>query len=152
MNELVVISPKEQARRIQDLPPNTMCSFSPDSSSEQDAHWSAVGIDEDLTANIIFSTSTPGFLKLWPWVNQVRCLASFNIASDTLLRVTVGSIDRVFSTSTRDRDAAFQTYGVRTLARYCSRPSMHEGLYHLRYPGLASSSSKITVRSSGWSP
>ncbi|EIM81266.1 voltage-gated chloride channel [Stereum hirsutum FP-91666 SS1] len=77
----------EQARRLQDLPPDMICSFTPDTSSEQDAHWSAVGIDEDLAANIIFSTSTPGLLKLWPWVNQAPLTVSSQLPLEIVMQL-----------------------------------------------------------------
>ena len=32
----------------------------------------AVGIDEDISMEIMETTATPDVLKLWPWVNQVR--------------------------------------------------------------------------------
>lgn len=32
----------------------------------------AVGIDDELSLEIMETTATPDVLKLWPWVNQVR--------------------------------------------------------------------------------
>jgi len=32
----------------------------------------AVGIDEDVTTNLLETTASDDGLKFWPWVNQVR--------------------------------------------------------------------------------
>ncbi|KAA1471841.1 voltage-gated chloride channel [Dentipellis sp. KUC8613] len=60
----------DRARRLEDLTPDILCQFVPDPSEQGDTNWSAIGIDEDVSANILHATATPGVLKIWPWVNQ----------------------------------------------------------------------------------
>lgn len=74
----------DKARRVQNISSTTPCSFA----SDQDDHIQiefqvdfpgmatgpAVGIDEDISMEILETTATPGVLKFWPWVNQVRPL------------------------------------------------------------------------------
>ena len=68
----LLTSGQEQAKLIQDLTPDTLCTFSPDPSEQQpDARWSAVGDDEDMESNVLYAVASPGILRLWPWVNQV---------------------------------------------------------------------------------
>jgi chloride channel 3/4/5 len=69
---VVLTASKDQARQTRDLPPDTLCIFSPDPSEQPDARWSAVGDDEDMESNVLYAVAAPGVLKLWPWVNQVR--------------------------------------------------------------------------------
>ncbi|KAI0728276.1 Cl-channel protein [Fomitopsis betulina] len=70
----------DKARRVQNISSTTPCSFA----SDQDDHIQiefqvdfpgmatgpAVGIDEDISMEILETTATPGVLKFWPWVNQ----------------------------------------------------------------------------------
>ncbi|KAH9920115.1 chloride channel [Fomitopsis serialis] len=70
----------DRARRVQNISSTTPCSFA----SDQDDHIQiefqvdfpgmatgpALGIDEDISMEILETTATPGVLKFWPWVNQ----------------------------------------------------------------------------------
>lgn len=68
----------DKARDYQDVQAGTPVSFAPDAEDEEEAEFSgmasgpAVGIDDELSLEIMETTATPDVLKLWPWVNQVR--------------------------------------------------------------------------------
>lgn len=63
---------------MQDISQETPCSFASDAEDHAEADFSGivtgpgVGIDEDISLEIIETTARPDVLKLWPWVNQVR--------------------------------------------------------------------------------
>lgn len=67
----------EKARRVQEVHPYTPVSFETDTEDREEVEMAgvaagpAVGIDEDISMEIIETTATPDILKLWPWVNQV---------------------------------------------------------------------------------
>ena len=71
----------DKARSIQDVRPDTPISFEADVEDLEDVDLAgvaaapAVGIDEDISMEIMETTAAPDVLKLWPWVNQV-CRAS----------------------------------------------------------------------------
>ncbi|TFY82449.1 hypothetical protein EWM64_g1559 [Hericium alpestre] len=77
----------ERARRTQDLPPETVCWFVPDSSEQGNTLWSAIGIDEDVSVNIQHATATPGILKLWPWVNQTPLSVSSRLPLEVVMQL-----------------------------------------------------------------
>lgn len=68
----------DKAKDYQDVQAGTPVSFAPDAEDEEEAEFSgmasgpAVGIDDELSLEIMETTATPDVLKLWPWVNQVR--------------------------------------------------------------------------------
>ena len=68
----------EKARKMTNIKPETPCAFSADADDRRRAGLSntvsgpAVGIDEDVSMEIIGTTATPEVLKFWPWVNRVR--------------------------------------------------------------------------------
>ena len=65
----------DRAKQLVDnLQPDTLCSFNPDPAEQPDARWSAICSDEDTESNVRYAVATPGILRLWPWVNQVRRL------------------------------------------------------------------------------
>jgi hypothetical protein len=85
---------KDEAKRIRNLTPDTLCTFSPDPSEQQDARWLSIDNDEDMETNVLYAVASPGVLKLWPWVNQVCYLLQHNVtlfltnANQTPLTVT----------------------------------------------------------------
>lgn len=44
-----------------------------------------LGMDEDLSTEIIETTATPDVLKLWPWVNQVRVSGFVRVRIEVLI-------------------------------------------------------------------
>ena len=64
--------PTDRAKQLADLQPDTLCSFSPDPAEQPDPRWSAICSDEDMALNLGYAVATPGIVRLWPWVNQVR--------------------------------------------------------------------------------
>lgn len=62
---------------VQDIRRDTPVTFTSDSEDQLEAEFSgmtagpAVGIDEDISMEIMETTATPDILKVWPWVNQV---------------------------------------------------------------------------------
>ena len=71
----------DRARRVQNISSTTPCSFASDQDDHDQIEFQvdfpgmatgpAVGIDEDISMEILETTATPGVLKFWPWVNQV---------------------------------------------------------------------------------
>jgi len=60
---------------MQDIYPDTPCLFMSEGEDHEDLGLSpgiAVGIDEDVTTNLLETTASDDGLKFWPWVNQVR--------------------------------------------------------------------------------
>lgn len=74
---ITVCHVSDKARKVQDVRPNTPVSFASDSEDHEEVELSgiaagpAVGIDEDISMEIMETTATPDVLKMWPWVNQV---------------------------------------------------------------------------------
>ncbi|KAH9083912.1 voltage-gated chloride channel [Lactarius deliciosus] len=64
-----------QAKQLLDLPPDTLCIFSPDPAEQPDARWSAIGSDEDTESN------------LWPWVNQTPLTVSSKMPLEVVMQV-----------------------------------------------------------------
>ncbi|KAI0066005.1 voltage-gated chloride channel [Artomyces pyxidatus] len=77
----------ERARKIEDLPPDTLCTFAPDPSDRTDSSWSAIGHHEDIARNIIYATETPGLLKIWPWVNQTPLSVSSRLPLEIVMQL-----------------------------------------------------------------
>lgn len=67
----------DNARRLCGVSPNTPCSFMRDASDEgmaglsNNASGPAIGIEEEMAAELIGTTVSIELIKLWPWVNQV---------------------------------------------------------------------------------
>ena len=75
MTVVLIESLSDRAKQFVDnLQPDTLCSFNPDPAEQPDARWSAICSDEDMESNVRYAVATPGILRLWPWVNQVRRL------------------------------------------------------------------------------
>ena len=74
---LTLTSLAEKARKMQDIHPYTPVSFEADDEDREEVEMGgvtagpAVGVDEDISTEIMETTATPDILKLWPWVNQV---------------------------------------------------------------------------------
>ena len=70
----------EKAGDVQEVRADTPVTFAPDPEDNEDVELSgvasgpAVGIDEDISMEIMETTAADDVLKLWPWVNQVRGL------------------------------------------------------------------------------
>ncbi|KAI0305401.1 voltage-gated chloride channel [Multifurca ochricompacta] len=77
----------DQAKQIHDLPPDTLCTFSPDPSERPEARWSAISIEEDMESNVLYSVSSPGILKLWPWVNQMPLTVSSKVPLEVVMQL-----------------------------------------------------------------
>ncbi len=56
---------------------DTPCSFASESEDHDEVEFSGiatgpgVGMDEDISLELIETTASPDVFKLWPWVNQV---------------------------------------------------------------------------------
>jgi chloride channel 3/4/5 len=78
----------EKAKKMHFVTPDTTCAFAPGEADEEEGpHLTAlrsagphIGIDEELTAEVIQSTASSEVLKLWPWVQQVRFLIVSRLA------------------------------------------------------------------------
>lgn len=103
---------------MRDLPLDTPCSFVPEESDRDEVEFAGVptgtgvGMDEDISLEIIETTSTMDVLKLWPWVNQVidGHILIYTVDTD---HACADSLDSVSPTSIRNRHATFQKDGVR---------------------------------------
>lgn len=76
------MSALEKASKVQDIRPNTLCSFAGDDAhADEDipslstpglrSAGPMVAIEDELSAEVIESTSTHEVVKFWPWVQQV---------------------------------------------------------------------------------
>lgn len=91
--------------------PATTCAFAPgELDEEEEPHLNAlrsagphIGIDEDLTTEVIQSTASSDVLKLWPWVQQVRSLCLLRISRTK--KTPQDTIDRIATATAGDRDA-----------------------------------------------
>ncbi|KAI0268814.1 voltage-gated chloride channel [Gloeopeniophorella convolvens] len=77
----------EQAKQIRDLPPDTLCTFTPEPSEQPEAGWTSLGSDEDLAAHVLHSVATSGVLKLWPWVNQTPLTVSSKLPLEIVMQL-----------------------------------------------------------------
>jgi len=77
----------DHAKRIRDFRPDTLCTFSPDPSGQPDPRWAAIGSDEDMESNVRYATSSPGMLKLWPWVNQTPLTVSSKLPLEVVMQL-----------------------------------------------------------------
>lgn len=68
----------EKARDIEGISRDTPCSFVPEREDHGEGEFSSiaagpgVGVDDDVSLEIIENSATSNVLKLWPWMNQVR--------------------------------------------------------------------------------
>ncbi|KAJ3555645.1 hypothetical protein NM688_g2466 [Phlebia brevispora] len=66
----------DKARKRQGVSRDTPCSFASENEGHDELEFSGiatgpgVGMDDDISLEIIENTATPEVLKLWPWVNQ----------------------------------------------------------------------------------
>ncbi|THH14591.1 hypothetical protein EW146_g5756 [Bondarzewia mesenterica] len=77
----------DRARRTQELSPDILCSFAPDPSIQEDPSWSAIGIDDDISMDILHATASPDTLKLWPWVNRTPVTVSSPIPLEIVMQL-----------------------------------------------------------------
>lgn len=66
----------DRARRMRDVLPDTLCSFiSNEREQEQFSGMAAgpgIGIENDISTEVIQTAALDEEIKLWPWVNQVN--------------------------------------------------------------------------------
>ncbi|KAI0823388.1 Cl-channel protein [Trametes gibbosa] len=83
----------DKARNVQDVRPDTPVSFASDAEDEEEVEFSgiatgpAVGIDDDLSLEIMETTATPEVLKLWPWVNQTPLTVSPHLPLEIVMQL-----------------------------------------------------------------
>ncbi|KAI0001275.1 voltage-gated chloride channel [Russula compacta] len=77
----------DEIKRIHDLSPDILCTFSPDPSEQPDARWSAVENEEDMESNVLYAVASPGVLKLWPWVNQTPLTVSSKLPLEVVMQL-----------------------------------------------------------------
>ncbi|KAI0779526.1 Cl-channel protein [Fomes fomentarius] len=83
----------EKARMVQDIRRDTPVTFASDSEDQLEAEFSgvtagpAVGIDEDLSLEIMETTATPDILKVWPWVNQTPLTVSPQLPLEIVMQL-----------------------------------------------------------------
>ncbi|KAI0633604.1 Cl-channel protein [Trametes polyzona] len=83
----------DKARNVQDVRANTPVSFAPDSEDVEEAEFSglatgpAVGIDDEISMEIMETTARPDVLKLWPWVNQTPLTVSPQLPLEIVMQL-----------------------------------------------------------------
>ncbi|KAI0358600.1 Cl-channel protein [Trametes cingulata] len=83
----------EQARKVQDVRPDTPVSLAADSEDHEDADFAglaagpAVGLDEDISLEIMETTASEDILKLWPWVNQTPLTVSPQLPLEIVMQL-----------------------------------------------------------------
>ncbi|KAH9858868.1 Cl-channel protein [Lenzites betulinus] len=91
--ELLYVLDIDKARSVQDVRPDTAVSFASDAEDEEEVEFSgiaagpAVGIDDDLSLEIMETTTTPDVLKLWPWVNQTPLTVSPHLPLEVVMQL-----------------------------------------------------------------
>jgi hypothetical protein len=75
-----MLTTTDKAKKVQDTRPETQCTFAVDGDDHDDIELSGittghtVGIDDDISLEIIETNASTDALKLWPWVNRVRAI------------------------------------------------------------------------------
>ncbi|KAI0759889.1 Cl-channel protein [Trametes elegans] len=83
----------EKAQHVQDVRPNTPVSFLSEPEEHEDVDFSgitagpAVGVDDELSLEIMESTATEDVLKLWPWVNQAPLTVSPQLPLEIVMQM-----------------------------------------------------------------
>ncbi|KAJ7049658.1 Cl-channel protein [Mycena amicta] len=83
----------ERSRKTQDISPDTLCSFKPDSAEEdlEDFDLSgalAVGTEEeDFSDGILENTTSGQQMKFWPWVNQTPLTVSPQLPLEIVMQL-----------------------------------------------------------------
>ena len=68
----------DKSKNVQGTTQDTPCSFASEVDDHDEVEFSGiatgpgVGMDEDISMELMETTATHEVLKLWPWVNQVR--------------------------------------------------------------------------------
>ncbi|KAI0744009.1 Cl-channel protein [Daedaleopsis nitida] len=83
----------DKARIVQDVRPDTPVTFASDLEDHEDVEFSgvapgpALGVDEDVSMEIMESTATTDVLKLWPWVNQTPLTVSPQLPLEIVMQI-----------------------------------------------------------------
>jgi chloride channel 3/4/5 len=89
------MGPSERASKVQHVRQDVMCSFAAeDPHAEEDvpslstpgirSAGPMVAIEDELSAEVVESTSTRDVIKFWPWVQQVMSTQTFRIGGVVL--------------------------------------------------------------------
>jgi len=80
----------ERASKVQDIRPDTLCSFAGDdvdgdilslNVSGRRLAGPMVAIEDELSAEVVEATSTHDVVKFWPWVQQVVLPQSYEVGA-----------------------------------------------------------------------
>ncbi|KAI0645842.1 Cl-channel protein [Trametes meyenii] len=83
----------DKSKILQDIRADTPVSFAPDSEDDAEAEFDgiaagpAVGIDDDISLEIIETTAAQDVLKLWPWVNQTPLTVSPQLPLEIVMQL-----------------------------------------------------------------
>ncbi|KAI8993977.1 Cl-channel protein [Trametes punicea] len=83
----------EKAKQVQEVLPETLVSFASDAQDHDEvelpgiAAGPAVGLDEDVSLDIMESTASQDVLKLWPWVNQTPLTVSPQLPLEIVMQL-----------------------------------------------------------------
>ena len=115
---------------MQDIRPDTPVSFAPDPEDLEDADFGgaaagpAVGLDEEISMDIMENTTMQDVLKLWPWVNQTPLTVSPQLPLEIAMQLfkrqdqEMYIVDYgIYSSKLQDHDACSQNDTVRPLSR-----------------------------------
>ena len=68
----------DKSSKLENVSPDTICSFSPESEAHDDSRLSdlaagpALGVDDGISTALFASTTIHDRILFWPWVNRVR--------------------------------------------------------------------------------
>ncbi|EKM54714.1 uncharacterized protein PHACADRAFT_197144 [Phanerochaete carnosa HHB-10118-sp] len=83
----------DKTRKIQGIAPDTPCSFASANEDHEEVIFSdivagaGVGMDEDISTELIETTATHEVLKLWPWVNQTPLSVSPHLPLEVVMQL-----------------------------------------------------------------
>ncbi|THH01086.1 hypothetical protein EW026_g1533 [Hermanssonia centrifuga] len=82
-----------KAKKVQDMSLDTPCSFASESEDHDEVEFSGiatgpgVGMDEDISLELIETTASPDVFKLWPWVNQTPLTVSPQLPLEIVMQL-----------------------------------------------------------------
>ncbi|KAI0688187.1 Cl-channel protein [Cytidiella melzeri] len=82
-----------KAIKVQDTRPETLCSFEAVADDHDEIEFSGiatgpgVGVDDEISMEIMETTVSPDVLKLWPWVNQTPLTVSPQLPLEIVLQL-----------------------------------------------------------------
>ncbi|KAI0798565.1 Cl-channel protein [Irpex lacteus] len=83
----------DKAKKVQGTRPDTLCSFAAEEHERDEIEFSGiatgpgVGVDDDLSMEMLETTASSDVLKLWPWVNQTPLTVSPQLPLEIVMQL-----------------------------------------------------------------